>query len=195
MSAFPDHDIDAEVLAGARAGDRAAHAALYETFGDPVYTLALRILRSPPTADEVLQDTFVEVIRSIASFDGRGPCGAWIRRIAVNKSLMQLRSPWRRQARQLGRRDSHPAVEPQHAGEDMPLRLDLDKALGELSERARAVLWLHDVEGYTHQEIGRLMGRSSSFSKSQLARAHARLKALLGEPEETRTCMHALTSC
>ncbi|MGH8496841.1 MAG: RNA polymerase sigma factor [Gammaproteobacteria bacterium] len=195
MSAFPDRDVDAAILAGARAGDRAAHAALYEAFGDPVYTLALRILQSPAAADEALQDTFVEVIRRIDSFDGRGPCGAWIRRIAVNKCLMQLRSSWRRQARPLDDPDRLPGSAAQQTGDSVQLRLDLDKALGQLSERARAVLWLHDVEGYTHREIGRLTGKSTSYSKSQLARAHTRLKALLGEPKEAWTCMHALTSC
>ncbi|CAN5233931.1 sigma-70 family RNA polymerase sigma factor [soil metagenome] len=190
MSAFPDHDVEPAVLAGAKAGDRAAHAALYGTFGTAVYTLAMRILQSPAGADEVLQDTFVEVIRRIDAYDERGPLGAWIRRIAVNKCLMQLRSPWHRQAQPLVAPDRYPAEIRQHAD----VQLDLEKALGALSERARAVLWLHDVEGYTHGEIGRLMGRSTSFSKSQLARAHAKLKVALGEPEEATTCMHALTS-
>jgi RNA polymerase sigma-70 factor (ECF subfamily) len=66
------------------------------------------------------------------------------------------------------------------AGEDVPLRLDLEAALGRLPERSRAVVWLHDVEGYTHEEIAELMGMTTSFSKSQLARAHDRLRRWLG---------------
>jgi RNA polymerase sigma-70 factor (ECF subfamily) len=60
-----------------------------------------------------------------------------------------------------------------------PEHVDLEKALASLSPVSRAVVWLHDVEGYTHNEIGRLMGKSGSFSKSQLARAHLRLQVLL----------------
>ena len=62
---------------------------------------------------------------------------------------------------------------------------DLQRALGELSEQARAVVWLHDVEGYTHGEIGQLFGKSVSFSKTQLTRAYAQLKKNFGETHES----------
>ena len=65
--------------------------------------------------------------------------------------------------------------------EDAALRMDLEAALERLSETSRAVVWLHDVEGYTHEEIAAMMERTVSFSKSQLARAHARLRRWLGE--------------
>jgi RNA polymerase sigma-70 factor (ECF subfamily) len=65
--------------------------------------------------------------------------------------------------------------------DDTLLRMDLETALESLSETSRAVVWLHDVEGYTHEEIAGMMGRTASFSKSQLARAHARLRRWLGE--------------
>ena len=68
-----------------------------------------------------------------------------------------------------------------HRREDTALRMDLEAALERLSDTARAVVWLHDVEGYTHDEIARMMDRTVSFSKSQLARAHARLRGWLGE--------------
>ena len=66
------------------------------------------------------------------------------------------------------------------APEDVPLKMDLEAALARLPERSRAVVWLHDVEGYTHEEIAELMGMTTSFSKSQLARAHERLRQWLG---------------
>ena len=68
-----------------------------------------------------------------------------------------------------------------HRREDTALRMDLEAALERLSETSRAVVWLHDVEGYTHDEIANLMGKTPSFSKSQLARAHQRLRRWLGE--------------
>ncbi|HEY3517224.1 MAG TPA: sigma factor-like helix-turn-helix DNA-binding protein, partial [Gammaproteobacteria bacterium] len=75
---------------------------------------------------------------------------------------------------------------------------DLERALAMLSPLTRTVVWLHDVEGYTHAEIGRLMGRTTSFSKSQLARAHERLRELLegAEPRvETSLCTPELKTC
>ena len=66
---------------------------------------------------------------------------------------------------------------------DVGLQMDLEAALSKLSETSRAAVWLHDVEGYTHEEIAELMGKTVSFSKSQLSRAHARLRALLGEED------------
>jgi RNA polymerase sigma-70 factor (ECF subfamily) len=65
--------------------------------------------------------------------------------------------------------------------EDAALRMDLEAALDRLSPTSRAVVWLHDVEGYTHEEIAGMKDRTVSFSKSQLARAHARLRIWLGE--------------
>jgi RNA polymerase sigma-70 factor (ECF subfamily) len=65
--------------------------------------------------------------------------------------------------------------------EDAALRMDLESALERLSETARAVVWLHDVEGYTHEEIAGMMDKTVSFSKSQLARAHSRLRRWLQE--------------
>ena len=72
-------------------------------------------------------------------------------------------------------------LDPGGRGDDVPLRLDLESAMSRLGERSRAVVWLHDVEGYTHEEIAELMGMTTSFSKSQLARAHQKLRRWLGE--------------
>jgi DNA-directed RNA polymerase specialized sigma24 family protein len=70
----------------------------------------------------------------------------------------------------------------------VPDRVDLEAALEAMSPTARAVVWLHDVEGYTHDEIATLMDKSTSFSKSQLARAHLRLRALLAPEREAGSC-------
>ncbi len=63
----------------------------------------------------------------------------------------------------------------------VPVQIDLERAFERLSETSRAVVWLHDVEGYTHEEIAEQMGKTVSFSKSQLARAHARLRGMLDD--------------
>ncbi|HEU4616480.1 MAG TPA: RNA polymerase sigma factor [Gammaproteobacteria bacterium] len=177
---------DPAVLAQAQDGDRSAHARLYETFAPMVYTLARRILASTALAEDVLQETFVEVLRNVATCRGPLEFGPWVRRIAVNRCLMHLRSPW------VARRASTDPPETATAsldGRAADEQMMLERALAALSVTARAVVWLHDIEGYTHEEIGRLMGRTPSFSKSQLARAHDRLRELLeGErPEGAKT--------
>jgi RNA polymerase sigma factor (sigma-70 family) len=162
------------LIARAKTGDVAALEALYRAFETPVYNLARRILRSPEEAEDVLQDTFLEVVRSIGSFRGDGHLWGWIRRIASSKALMRIRRHQVRAEEEFDEQEtgaSHPV--------SVPARVDLERALERLSETSRAVVWLHDVEGYTHEEIAELMGKTVSFSKSQLARAHARLRGML----------------
>ena len=98
---------------------------------------------------------------------------AWVRSIAVNRCLMALRSPW---AERRDVFDEDLAVPPGPDRADG--LLDMERALARLAAGTRAVLWLHDVEGYTHQEIGKLLGRSTSFSKSQLSRGYRKLERL-----------------
>jgi RNA polymerase sigma factor (sigma-70 family) len=167
---------DAEVvLPRLRAGDPRAQEALYRAFEAPVYNLARRICRTTEDAEDVLQETFLEVFRSIAQFRGEGSLWGWVRTVASSKALMRLRRNKYRDADEL-----FDEVGPAR-GEDTALIMDLEAALERLSETSRAVVWLHDVEGYTHEEIAAMMDRTVSFSKSQLARAHARLRRWLGE--------------
>jgi RNA polymerase sigma factor (sigma-70 family) len=161
------------LVARAQAGDFAALERLYRTYERPVYTLARRLTRSAEDAEDVLQDTFLEVCRSLKQWRGEGSLWGWVRTIAASKALMRYRREKLRDWEPLG-------DEAGWAGEDVPLRMDLEAALARLSDRSRAVVWLHDVEGYTHEEIAELMGMTASFSKSQLARAHERLRRWLG---------------
>jgi RNA polymerase sigma factor (sigma-70 family) len=163
------------LLARARTGDPEAFEGLYRAFESPVYNLARRICRTAEDAEDVMQETFFEVCRSIGQFRGQGSLWGWIRTIAASKALMRLRRNKYRDTDEL-----HDEVVA-HRREDTALRMDLEAALERLSETSRAVVWLHDVEGYTHEEIAAMMGKTVSFSKSQLARAHARLKLWLGE--------------
>jgi RNA polymerase sigma factor (sigma-70 family) len=167
---------DAEsVVARARQGDETALEALYRAFEVPVYNLARRICRTTEDAEDVLQETFFEVCRSIRSYREEGSLWGWIRTIAASKALMRLRRNKYRETDEL-----HEEVVGQRK-DDTHLRMDLEAALERLPEVSRAVVWLHDVEGYTHDEIAGMMGKTPSFSKSQLARAHQRLRRWLGE--------------
>ena len=177
----------------ARRGDPRAHEVLFRTYAAAVYDLALRLLQQPAAADEILQDTFVEVLSRITAFRGDAPIGAWIREIAVNKCLMQFRSGWQRYRRTLDE-DAEWLREPMFT-ESLAERIDLGRALALLAPMSRVVVWLHDVEGYTHHEIARRTGKSISFSKSQLARAHRRLQAVLGGTTGDTTCTQVSNRC
>ncbi|MGE0439732.1 MAG: RNA polymerase sigma factor [Gemmatimonadales bacterium] len=163
------------VLPALRAGNPEAQEALFRAFEAPVYNLARRICRTTEDAEDVLQETFLEVFRSIRQFRGDGSLWGWVRTVAASKALMRLRRNKYRDTDELA-----DDVAPSRR-EDTVLRMDLEAALERLSETSRAVVWLHDVEGYTHEEIAAMMDRTVSFSKSQLARAHARLRRWLGE--------------
>lgn len=174
MDAYRLADAEA-VLPRVVAGDPEAQEALYRAFEVPVYNLARRICRTTEDAEDVLQETFLEVYRSVQRFRGEGSLWGWVRTIAASKALMRLRRNKYRDTDEL-----QDEVVPIRR-EDTALRMDLEAALERLPETSRAVVWLHDVEGYTHEEIAGLMDRTVSFSKSQLARAHARLRRWLGE--------------
>ncbi len=198
MSSFFDCNIDPGVVVRAQQGDRQAHELLFRTYSAPVHTLARRLIPVPAVAEEVLQETFLEVIRRVETFRAEAPFGAWIRKITVNKCLMHLRSAWHRNSETLAEGVGHlpdraPDAPPERYGygSGVQARLDLEDALEQLPAVTRTVVWLHDVEGYTHREISELMGKSPSFSKSQLARAHRRLKRLLAGPEEAGSCSEA----
>jgi RNA polymerase sigma factor (sigma-70 family) len=153
-----------------------------------VYSLCLRFTRVPANAEDLVQETFIEIMRSIAKFRGEAALGSWIRRIAVTKSLMFLRSAWtsRSQALAEGFDDMTAGDNLSHGISRHPDdAMDLDAALANLPDVSRTVVWLHDVEGFTHKEIAEFMGKTESFSKSQLSRAYQRLKPMLQVPQES----------
>ena len=194
MSSRFDQRVSDLLLDRARAGDRTAQAELFAVFGRAVHGLARRMLGRAELAEDVLQDTFVEVLKGLVDFRGEAPVGLWIRRIAVNECLMHVRSGWNRYRLPLdGGADG--TAEEWAAAEALPeAGLDLEKALDALPTEARTVVWLHDVEGYTHVEIARLMHATPSFSKSQLARAYVRLRQWAQRPKEVQACMPALNN-
>jgi RNA polymerase sigma-70 factor (ECF subfamily) len=172
-------DVPAALLARARGGEAAALEQLFRWFERPVFTLALRICGDRSEADDVLQDTMLKVFSSLDRFrgDGGSPFWGWLRQVAVNEALMRLR-----RSRRLDADDdavdalAEDLAPPPPAAADAAL---LQRALAQLPDATRSVLWLYHAEGYTHQEIAEAMQRSVSFSKSQLARGTRRLRTLL----------------
>ena len=199
MSHFYGIELPSETIRAAAAGDRRAHEAIYRTYERPVYTLVRRLIPRSAVADELFQEVFVEILRSIGSFSGEGSFSGWVRSIAVSKCLMYLRSPWHRSLLWL---DADTETAPPVLSDDGPsadleaaAQADLERALALLPPLARTVVWLHDVEGYTHGEIAKALGRTIAFSKSQLSRAHRRLRELLESKSESMSCMPASTNC
>lgn len=194
MSKFADIEIDAAIIRRARKGDARAHEIIYRAFAAPVYAICLRFTRVPAHAEDLVQETFIEIMRSIAKFRGEAALGSWIRRIAVSKALMFLRSAWTSRSQSLadGWDDMTPGDVASHGVSRHPDdALDLDAALASLPSVSRVVVWLHDVEGFTHKEIAALMGKTESFSKSQLSRAYQRLKPMLEVGSESRASERA----
>jgi RNA polymerase sigma-70 factor (ECF subfamily) len=155
-------------------------AAQFETWGRALLGTALRFLRRTEEAEDVLQEAFLAYHRQNLQLpldEGR----AWLRRVVVNRSLDRLRAGkrWRLEEITDDRLGST-------AGNEAGLgaaRLDLERAVATLSDVARQIFLLHDVEGYEHREIAQLLGIPEGTSKSYLSRARAALRRVLAPAE------------
>jgi RNA polymerase sigma factor (sigma-70 family) len=174
--------VTAKDIESAKVGNSAAQKLIYETYSPMVYGIAKRIFRETGYAEDVLQDTFIDVFTKLDTFRGDASLGAWIRRIATNRCLMLLRSSWVSKSIDV---DIDTRSTSSHEDEII-LQEELELAIATLSIQARAVLLLHDVEGYKHREIAKTLGKTESYSKSQLARAHIKLKLFLEKTYETK---------
>jgi RNA polymerase sigma factor (sigma-70 family) len=191
MSRFVDIPLDPDCLRLAAAGDRAAQRELYGRVAGPVFALIRRLVPQRAAAEDVFQDCMVSLLRHLPGFRGDAPFGAWVRQIALRHCLMHQRSPWQRARRVLeGVAGSVDASRPEGYAEAVwlprveppaPELIDLERALAKLPDVARSVVWMYDVEGLSHEEIAVMFGRTVSFSKSQLSRAHALLRAQLSD--------------
>jgi RNA polymerase sigma-70 factor (ECF subfamily) len=183
--------VAADLLAEACRGDEHAEARIYAAVAPATFALIRRLVGGGAQAEDVFQDTMMTFYERLATFRAEAPIGAWLRQIAISKCLMYLRSPWQRARLQLdAEEESAGNAEFEHRSLAPPVAecFDVEHALASLSPTARAVVWLFEVEGYSHDEIGRAFGRTASFSKSQLARAHQRLRAWFEPAVERPAC-------
>jgi RNA polymerase sigma-70 factor (ECF subfamily) len=141
-----------------------------------------RLVRQSAMAEDLLQDTLIAMYEHIGDFRGEAPFGVWVRRIAVSRCLMAFRSPWHRARVALDTWTDAGGLLPVEGESRASDLIDIDRALARLSPVTRTVVWLYDVEGWTHEEIAKAFERTVSFSKSQLARGHARLRVELIAP-------------
>jgi RNA polymerase sigma-70 factor (ECF subfamily) len=170
-------------------GEEAARQLIYAAVAPATLALIRRLIGNRSASEDVFQDTMMILFERLTEFRREAPLGAWLRQIAISRCLMQLRSPWRRVLTCLeSGADGEPPAYPATAAL-LPEAIDMERALATLAPTARAVVWMFEVEGYSHAEIAEAFGRSVSFSKSQLARAHRKLRAWF-EPQGNRpTCI------
>jgi RNA polymerase sigma factor (sigma-70 family) len=183
--------VAAELVARACRGDEHAESEIYAAVAPATFGLIRRLVGVGAQAEDIFQDTMMTFYERLPSFRAEAPLGAWLRQIAISKCLMYLRSPWHRARLQLdGMEEAMWNAAADHPSQASPAAecIDVERALACLAPTARAVVWLFEVEGYSHDEIGRAFGRTASFSKSQLARAHHRLRAWFEPAVESPAC-------
>lgn len=176
-----------QLIEGVLKGDSAAARRLYEAHVDRVYRLCYRMAGEDHLAQDFTQDAFVRAFTKLSSFRGESAFGTWLAAIATSVSLNGLRRRKRFRDREM---ELHEELErPAESREVEPdLKDRLHRAIDELPDGYRTVFIMHDIEGYTHQEIGEALGVKEGTSKSQLFRARARLREELSEFAEQWAC-------
>jgi RNA polymerase sigma-70 factor (ECF subfamily) len=165
-----------ELVARAKAGDREGFSGLVKLHQRRAYLVARSVVMTHEDAEDAVQEGFMRAYQALDRFDASQSFGAWVNRIVANAALDLSRRRKVRAADELS--DTYASVFRDPA-EDSELRERLQGALATLPERARAVLVLHDIEGFTHAEIGELLGIPGGTARSDLHHARRKLKALL----------------
>src|SRR5215217_7891838 len=166
------------IVQRALSGDQAAMRALWTRHAPHIDVVVRRLVGNDiDLAADVAQEVWIQIFRALPSFRGDSQFGTWAHRIAVNRTLNALRRTRRTAALEVDVEDDSAAVEPE--AERALLAASIEEAAARLSPGARTVFLLHDVEGYTHEEIAAELGITSGGSKSQLFKARAKLRILL----------------
>jgi RNA polymerase sigma-70 factor (ECF subfamily) len=168
---------DQELIQRAVSGDERAMRQLWSLHAPRIDAVVRRLVGDPDTAEDVAQEVWIQIFRALPTYRGDSRFSTWAHRIAVNRTLNALRSTRRIQATETEIQEDTASVE--QDGDRKLLAATIDAAVQRLSPGARTVFVLHDVEGYTHEEIATEMGITSGGSKSQLFKARAKLRRLL----------------
>jgi len=194
-SSAPTED---EAIKKAQKGDLKSFEELYSRHKARVFSLCLRMTNNYAHAEELTQETFLQLYRKINSFRGESAFSTWLYRMSVNVVLTRFRrkrllevpleevadgAPTEERPREIGQRD--------RVLDGSLHRVDLEQAIRRLPPGYRLVFLLHDVEGYEHQEIAEMLNCSIGNSKSQLHNARMRLRSLLLHSREVRSPGHA----
>jgi RNA polymerase sigma-70 factor, ECF subfamily len=171
---------DQELIGRVMAGDPTAERALYDAHVDRVFRLVYRMAGDLDRAKDYTQETFIRGFARLREFRGEAALSTWLGSIAISIALNGLRKTRRAREREVALDDVIPVgrVVPEA---DPDLKTRLAQAIDDLPEGYRTVFVMHDVEGYTHEEIGSSLGVHPGTSKAQLFRARARLRESLAD--------------
>lgn len=178
---------DLSLVQKAASGNIAAFEIIYQRYHRRTYSLCLRMTNSQTEAEDLTQEVFIQLFRKIGSFRGDSAFSTWLHRLTVNQVLMHFR---RRSVKNEKTTEEGEMPEQTVSGTENPNkmrvvdRIALKKAIAELPPGYKKVFILHDIEGYEHEEVARMMGISVGTSKSQLHKARLKLRGLLIKENE-----------
>jgi RNA polymerase sigma factor (sigma-70 family) len=177
---------DAALAAACQAGDLRGYERLYASHGTRMKNLARNLLGSSADAEDAVQETFLKVQRSIASFRGQSSFVTWTFRILTNTCYDARRSRLRKKE-VATEEDSEeaPRMEPRAPGAHPTLRMALERALGKLTRHQRDVFLLYEVEGFRHAEIAAMLEITETASKNTLFQAKKNLRQMLEPPRSS----------
>lgn len=178
-------ETDAAIVRRAIDGDERAMRLLWNQHAPHVEAVVRRLAGDPDLAEDIAQEVWIQIFRALPSWRGDAKFSTWIHRVAINRTLNALRRVKRLAAAETAIEEDTAVVE-QDAERSM-LAQTIESAARQLSPGARTVFLLHDVEGYTHEEIASELGITPGGSKSQLFKARAKLRRLLAPLMDQRT--------
>jgi RNA polymerase sigma-70 factor, ECF subfamily len=158
-------------------GDEQALRSLWSQHAPHIDAVIRRLVGDHDLAEDVAQEVWIQIFRALPSYRGESQFGTWAHRIAVNRTLNALRRTRRLSKIETDIEEETVSVE--HAGDRAMLAASIEAATAQLSPGARTVFLMHDVEGFTHEEIATELGITPGGSKSQLFKARAKLRKLL----------------
>ena len=165
---------NSDTISDARAGSTDALGRLFVEHADAMLRVATRLTASAADGEDIVQDVFIGLPEALRRYEERGNFAAWLQRVTVRYALMHMRRDVRRAETPMA-----DAPEPFAEARDHAAQSDIARGLGKLSPGLRAVFVLHEIEGYSHIEIGELLSIRAGTSEVRLFRARAALRALL----------------
>ena len=171
-----------EVIKRAKNGDVCAFEDIYHAYKDASYSLAYRLTYNTAVAEDITQEAYLKVFKSIVAYDFKGSFAGWIRRIVVNESINHLKSKYKLSIlldNDIAERELSSLFDTQWLID----LIELDSYLNRLPVISRMVMVLHEIEGYKHKEIANTFNKSESFSKMTLKRAYSELQELVKAEE------------
>lgn len=182
---FVESDGDHALARAAGLGDTRAFETLYRKHSRRVFAVVWRLSGGQAArAEDLVQEAFIRAWQALPAFRFESAFSTWLHRLAVNTALMEIRSRSGNEDRETDDAPLEIMATHDTAGQRTREQIDLERAVASLPERARAVLVLHDIEGWKHEEIAAELGMAVGTSKAQLHRARNLLRARLGEEHD-----------